>query len=820
MSDYNFREIEAKWRKIWEERGDYKINLESSDRPKCYCLVMFSYPSSLKLHIGHWYNYGPADSYARFKRMQGFNVFEPMGFDAFGLPAENYAVKQGVHPAITTAENVTHIREQLKQIGAMYDWSRQVNTSSPDYYKWTQWLFLKLFQRGLAYQKHAPVNWCPQCQTVLANEQVLNDVECERCGSRVTKRDLKQWFFRITEYADRLLEGLKHLDWPRKSVTQQSNWIGRSQGANIRFPIVGHNGYIETFTTRADTIYGVTHLVLAPEHPLVKEITLPEHWAEIERYIAEARETSDIERAALSREKAGVFTGAWVINPLSGERIPVWTADYVLAAYGTGAVMAVPGHDQRDFEFARKYGIPLKVVIQNPQASLSADDMDCAFTDYGVMVNSGEFDGLDSEEGMRAVADKLTGMGQGGSAVTYHLHDWLISRQRFWGAPIPIIHCGKCGAVPVPLDNLPVLLPEGDIDFKPRGKSPLSTVELFMNVPCPACGQPAKRDPDTMDTFVCSSWYFLRYICAERDDVPFDSGAVKRWMPVDRYVGGSEHINGHLLYSRFITKALYDDGLLNFDEPFTSLRHQGIITNRGAKMSKSRGNVVNPEEFIDLYGSDVFRLYLMFMGDYEQGGDWSDTGIVGIERFVNRIWRLYSDLWPVVNGEGEVPAQLMRSLNFALKSVGEDIENFKFNTAISRIMELVNGIYVYIGEVEPQRRSAVFLKDCLMTLPLIIAPLAPHLGEELWSLAGGVQTSVFDQKWPQYDPQALLEEEVEIAVQVNGRLRGTVKVPQGSPESDVAAAALEMEKVLRHTLDKKIVKRIFIEDRLLNIVVK
>ncbi len=819
MPEYNFKEIEAKWRRIWEERGDYRIDLDSPEK-KLYCLVMFSYPSSLKLHIGHWYNYGPTDSWARFKRMQGYNVFEPMGFDAFGLPAENYAVKQGVHPAVTTAENVAHITEQLKQIGTMYDWSKSVNTSSPDYYKWTQWLFLKLYERGLAYQKQAPVNWCPECQTVLANEQVLSDGECERCSARVTKRDLKQWFFKITAYADRLLEGLKGLDWPKKTVTQQSNWIGRSEGANIRFPLAGREGYIETFTTRADTLYGVTHLVLAPEHPLTMELTTEEYRTLVERYIEQAREASDIERTSLTRDKTGVFTGAYARNPLSGEEFPVWVADYVLATYGTGAVMAVPAHDQRDFEFTRKYGIPIKLVIQNPEGSLKAEEMDSAYTDYGVMVNSGEFDGLGSEEGMRAVAEKLSAMGQGGPAVTYHLHDWLISRQRFWGAPIPIIHCPRCGAVPVAQEDLPVLLPEGDIDFKPHGKSPLAAVESFMNVQCPSCGGSAKRDPDTMDTFVCSSWYFLRYLSASNEDALFDSGVVNRWMPVDRYVGGTEHINGHLLYSRFITKALYNAGLVSFDEPFRSLRHQGIITNQGAKMSKSKGNVVNPEDFIERFGSDVFRLYIMFMGDYEQGGDWSDTGIVGIERFVNRIWRLYNVLWPIDRGNGKIPSDLRRSFNFTIKSVEEDIEDFKFNTAISRIMELVNGIYGYIGDIPVEKRDSAFLKRCLETLPLIIAPLAPHLGEELWSIVNGTVCSIFDETWPEYDSEALTEDEVEIAVQVNGKLRGTVKVSRELDETGVFSAASGLENIRKHITGKDVIKKIYVKDKLINIVVR
>ena len=819
MSEYPFKEIEAKWRRIWAERQDYKTDFDSNEKPKFYCLVMFSYPSAQKLHIGHWYNYAPTDSWARWKRMQGYNVFEPMGYDAFGLPAENFAVKRGVHPAITTNESVKYIREQLKQIGAMYDWSREINTSSPEYYKWTQWLFLVLYQRGLAYQKTAPVNWCAKCQTVLANEQVLENGECERCGTVVAKRDLKQWFFKITEYADRLLKGHDKIEWPASTIAKQKHWIGRSEGVNIKFPIVGRDGYIETFTTRADTIFGVTHLVIAPESPIVMDITTPGYKSSVEAYIKKAREISEIERISLNREKTGVFTGAYVSNPLSGEKLPVWTADYALATYGTGAVMAVPAHDQRDFEFTDKYGIPRKLVIQNPQKSLKVDELTEAYTEYGLMANSGEFNGFSSEKGINAVAEKLKAIGQGGPSVSYHLRDWLISRQRYWGAPIPIIHCANCGAVPVPVEYLPVKLPEGNIDFKPRGKSPLATVEEFMNAECPRCGMMARRDPDTMDTFVCSSWYFLRYTSAEFDDRPFDSDRVNKWLPVDQYVGGADHANGHLMYSRFITKVLYDEGLINFDEPFQCLRHQGMVTNKGAKMSKSKENVVNPEEFTEKYGSDVFRLYMMFMGDYESGGDWSDEGIVGIERFVGRIWRLYDTLHLAVNVEGEVPSDLKRILNYTIKSVGEDIEDFKFNTAISRLMELINAIYGYIGKVKPNERGGTFLKHYMKTFSLLIAPLAPHLGEEIFEKTGG-SGSVFDQCWPEYDPDALLEDRIEIAVQVNGKLRDTIRIDRSATEEQVFQEAISSSKIQRHIEGKEVFKRIYISNKLLNIVVK
>ncbi len=810
--DYPFGQVEPKWRRIWEISGAHHTNLARPEK-KFYGLVMFSYPSAKKLHIGHWYNFGPADTYFRWQRMRGYNVFEPMGFDAFGLPAENYAVARGVAPGITTAESIGYIREQLKQIGAMYDWEREVDTSSPRYYKWTQWLFLTLFKMGLAYQKQAPVNWCPSCQTVLANEQAEAGI-CERCGTLVTKRDMKQWFFRITHYADRLLEGLSRIDWPRKTKIMQENWIGRSAGTTISFGLEGRSEAVSVFTTRPDTLCGVTYMVFAPEHPLVAEIATSAQRAAVEVYIERIRSASEIERLSAEREKTGVFTGAFGIHPLTGERLQIWIADYVLLGYGTGAVMAVPAHDQRDFEFARKYNLPIKVVITPPGETLDAKLLDRAFEDTGVMINSGSFDGLNSAEGKTAVTRHLEELGKGNFAISYRLRDWLISRQRYWGAPIPIIHCPVCGAVPD--DQLPVLLPENIMDFAPRGKSPLAAVPEFMNVACPACGGAALRDADTMDTFVCSSWYFLRYLSPDLDDVAFDRDLVRAWLPVDQYIGGAEHSVMHLLYARFITKALHDAGLVPFDEPFARLRHQGIITHKGAKMSKSTGNVVNPDQFVAQYGADVFRMYMMFMGDYEQGGDWSDEGITGIHRFVNRLWRFYEDHLQV-QPSSELPAELNYALHYTIQQVTQDLGELHFNTAISRMMELLNALYE-----AAQKGPIPGLPSLLDSFARIVAPFAPHLGEELWHLihANRAETeSVFDQTWPEHDPQALVRKTILLVVQVNGKVRDKLEVPAQINEEQALALAQASERLVPYLQGKQIRKAIFVPGKLLNVVV-
>ncbi|MBM4432673.1 MAG: leucine--tRNA ligase, partial [Chloroflexi bacterium] len=634
--EYNPQEIEKKWQQKWAEDRLYEVG-EDSKKPKWYALTMFPYTSG-DLHIGHWYAMAPSDVYARFKRMQGYNVLHPMGFDAFGLPAENAAIKRGIHPYVWTMQNIDRMRRQLKSIGAIYDWSREVVTCLPEYYKWTQWFFLKLYEHGLAYRAKAPVNWCPRCQTVLANEQVVEGF-CERCGAAVTRRDLEQWFFRITKYADELMEH-KDIDWPERIKIMQRNWVGKSEGTEVSFKL-DHPGVkekeIKVFTTRPDTTFGVTFMVLAPEHPLVAKLTLPEKRKEVEEYIAKSRRETEVERLSTEKEKDGVFIGAYVVNRLNGERVPIWIADYVLLSYGTGAVMGVPAHDERDFIFAKKYGLPIRVVIAPPE--WKGEELEEAYIEAGTMVNSGQFNGLPSEQGMEAISDFLQKKGWGKRTVSYKLRDWLISRQRYWGAPIPMVYCSKCGIVPVPEKDLPVLLPE-DAEFKPTGESPLKYNEKFVNTTCPKCSRPAKRETDTMDTFMCSSWYFLRYASPHFAKAAFDAEKLKYWLPVDIYTGGAEHAVMHLFYARFFTKALRDMGLINFGEPFTRLFNQGVIIAEKQKMSKSRGNVITPDEYVSEQGADVVRAYLMFVGPWEQGGEWDDSGISGISRWFNRLREL------------------------------------------------------------------------------------------------------------------------------------------------------------------------------------
>jgi len=816
-SHYPFKEIESKWRQRWQDSGINTVDLRTAQR-KLYCLVMFIYPSGYRLHTGHWYNYGPTDTWARYQRMLGYDVFEPMGYDAFGLPAENYAISHGIHPAESTAENIAQIRKQLQIMGAMYDWDKEIDTSSPEYYRWTQWLFLQLYHKGLAVRKKAPVNWCPSCQTVLANEQVVEGL-CERCSATVTHKDLEQWFFKITEYADRLLEDLERIDWPETTKIMQRNWIGRSVGVEVVFRTAEGDQEMPVFTTRPDTLYGVTYMVLAPEHPLVNQLTIPEREPEVLQYVEQARRESEIQRTSTEREKTGVFTGAYAINPINAERVPVWIADYVLASYGTGAVMAVPAHDERDFEFAKKFDLPIREVIRPPGAG-DGGELKEAYVEAGLMINSGDLDGLPSEEGWEGIADALEKAETGRRCVNYKLRDWLISRQRYWGAPIPIIYCQKCGTVAVPEEDLPVQLPR-DVDFTPRGsgQSPLSSNQDFVNARCPDCGGKARREVDTMDTFVCSSWYFLRYLSPHDDQRPFDPELAAKWLPVDQYVGGSEHAVMHLLYARFVTKVLNDLGHIEFDEPFSRLVHQGTITKDGSKMSKSKGNVVNPDAFIERYGADTYRVYLMFMGSYQDGGDWSDEGIVGIDRFLNRIWRLVGKYIEMNKSLGDPapPADVVRTMHATIQQTGHDLDRFHFNTAISRIMEYVNALYLYIGDRESGDLSGEFLRQAIPNLVLLLAPFTPHLSEELWSILGNGE-SIFLQPWPSYDESHLTAEEITIVLQVNGKVRSKLKVPADLSDQEIEKLALEDDKIKSYT-QGGIKRVVVVSGKLVNVVV-
>lgn len=802
----DLRQIESKWRKKWEETGLYKFHPERADK-KLYVLEMFSYPSGAKLHAGHWYNYGPADTYARFKKMQGYEVFQPMGFDAFGLPAENYAIKTGIHPQDSTLKNIATMENQLKAIGAMYDWDYEVITCVPEYYKWTQWLFLQMYKHGLAYRKEAPVNWCPSCNTVLANEQVVQG-ECERCGSVVERKNLTQWFFKITDYAEELLKDLDKLDWPEKTKLMQKNWIGKSYGGEIEFAVKDSDVKFRVFTTRADTAFGVTYVVLAPESPLVDKIVTPECKAAVEEYRKNAAKTTEIDRLASNREKTGVLTGAYAINPVNGREVPILVADYVLASYGTGAVMGVAAHDERDYVFAQKLGLPIERVVKGVDGN---DEL--PFCDYGVMINSGEFDGMTSEEGKIAVIKKLEKEGKGALKTNYRLRDWLISRQRYWGAPIPMIHCEHCGAVPVPEEDLPVRLPY-NVDFKPDGESPLAKCEEFMNVRCPVCGRPARRDPDTLDTFVCSSWYYLRYPDNKNSEKAFDREKIDKMLPVDKYIGGAEHACMHLLYARFFTKALRDMGYLDFDEPFLSLVHQGtILGSDGFKMSKSRGNVVSPDDSIEKYGADVFRMYLMFGFSYVEGGPWNDNGIESMAKFFDRVERL------IRKGSGQDEARVSTEAqekldyvrNNTIKCVSADIENFSFNTAIARIMEFVNAVYDYVNA---GGATGEFFEDCRKDLVRLLAPFAPHFAEELWEILGQ-EYSVFNQPFPVCNEDALVLKKVELAVQVNSRIRAKITVASDASREQIEKAALA---ALEGQLDGAPKKIIVVPGRLVNVI--
>ncbi len=804
----DYKQIESKWQKIWADTGLYKFDRSRVDK-KYYCLEMFSYPSGAKLHAGHWYNYGPADTFARFKRMQGYEVFQPMGFDAFGLPAENYAIKTGIHPEESTLKNIATMEGQLKRIGAMYDWDYEIKTCLPDYYKWTQWMFLQLYKKGLAYRKEAPVNWCPSCNTVLANEQAQGGI-CERCGSQVTHKNLNQWFFKITAYADELLDDLDKLDWPEKTKLMQKNWIGRSFGGEVEFQVKNSDVTLKVFTTRADTIFGVTYVVLAPESPLVDKVVTDEQRAAVEEYKEKSAKATEIDRMSSTREKTGVPTGAYAINPVNGEEVPVLVADYVIASYGTGAVMGVAAHDERDFVFAQKLGLPIKRVIKGKDG---VDDS-LPFCEYGILTDSGEFDGMSSEDAKLAILKKLEKEGKGGLKTNYRLRDWLVSRQRYWGAPIPIVHCDHCGDVPVPEKDLPVRLPLG-VNFTPDGESPLKKCDEFINTTCPICGRPAKRDADTLDTFVCSSWYFLRYPDAHNADKPFDSEWINKMLPVDKYIGGAEHACLHLLYARFFTKALRDMGYLNFDEPFLSLVHQGTILGPdGNKMSKSKGNVVSPDDSIAKYGADIFRVYLMFGFNYVEGGPWNDNGLESISRFFDRVERIVKKCYEVnfANAPlGKAEKELNRVRHNTIKCVTNDLGSFSFNTAVARLMEFVNAMYNY--EANTAQKNAIY-KDCAKDLVLLLAPFAPHFCEELWEMLGQ-KYSVFNQSYPTFDPAAMVLDEVELAVQINSKMRAKVTVATSASREEIEKAALEAVKDQLAAAPKKV---IVVPGRLVNII--
>ncbi len=811
MANYG-KHTDLKWQKKWEDSGVFKF-VENPEKEKLYVLEMFSYPSGSKLHAGHWFNYGPTDSWARMKKMQGYNVFQPMGFDAFGLPAENFAIKTGIHPMDSTLKNIETMEKQLKEMGAMFNWDHEVVTCAPDYYKWTQWLFTELYKNGLAYRKKAPVNWCPSCNTVLANEQVV-DGACERCQTLVIKKDLTQWFFKITKYADELLEDLDKLDWPEKTKSMQKHWIGRSYGSQVNFKVQDKDLDFSVFTTRVDTLFGVSYVVFAPENDMVKELTTPEHQADVEAYIEQAKMQNEIDRQSLSREKTGVFTGSYAINPVNGRVIPIWVGDYVLNTYGTGIVMAVPAHDERDYEFAKKYELPIERVIEGGDA--------LPYTEIGPMVNSGEFDGLQGDEAKEQVTKWLQDRGQGELKVNYRLRDWLVSRQRYWGAPIPVVYCDHCGEVVVEEKDLPVELPY-DVEFAPDGKSPLAKSEAFLHTTCPKCGGPATREADTLDTFVCSSWYYLRYVDNKNADAPFNKEKINTMLPVDKYVGGPEHAVMHLLYARFITKALRDMGYLSFDEPFKSLTHQGLILGPdGQKMSKSKGNTISPDEYITQYGSDVFRMYLMFGFSYAEGGAWSDEGIRSVSRFVDRVERNFHNIKDILHSSSSTEDLRSEDKDLlywnanAIKGVTEDSEKMQFNTAIARMMELTNALTKYIPM---EKHNHEVLKKVTLDFIRILAPFAPHFSEEIWEMFGN-DGSVFDESWPVFDEKALVKDEVEIAIQINGKIKERIMIPSDANDEEIKALSLATAAIQKETDGKTVVKVIVIKGRLVNIVVK
>ena len=793
--------LERRWQERWAESGLYETD-EDRSKPKHYALTMLPYPSG-DLHVGHWYAMTPPDTRARFMRMRGFRVFFPIGFDAFGLPAENAAIRRGIHPYKWTMSNIENMRGQLRQMGTMFDFGAEVVTCDPEYYRWNQWFFLKFFEKGLAYRKEAPVDWCPKDNTTLAREQVIGpERRCERCGTQVIKKNLAQWVFKITDYADELLDFSK-IEWPERVETLQRNWIGRSEGAEIRFEAEGY-GPMEVFTTRPDTLFGATFFVLSPEHPAVEGIITLEQADEVREYRERAGRMSEIDRTDVTREKTGVFTGAYAINPANGERIPVYVADYVLMGYGTGAIMAVPGQDERDWEFAEKYELPIVRTVQPPE------DFDGkAYTGEGLAINSDFLNGLGVDEAKRRMISWLEENDSGEGTVTYRLRDWLISRQRYWGTPIPIIYCSEHGAVPVPEEDLPVLLPE-DAEFMPTGESPLKLDPDFYNTECPVCGGPATRETDTMDTFMDSSWYWYRYLSPHYDEGPFDPEQGEEWLPVDLYTGGIEHAILHLLYARFFTKVMRDMGLVDFGEPFERLFNQGIILGEDAwKMSKSRGNVVNPKEFVGRYGSDTLRCFLMFIGPWDQGGPWDGRGIEGVSRWLRRAGTLTTD--GDSSGEGD-PAELPRRTNRLVKKITGDLETFRFNTSIAALMEHTNYLQAIRGKAGEDEWA-----EALRSFVLVLAPFAPHHAEEMWAAMG--EGSVHEQSWPGWDESLIKAEEITLIVQVNGKLRDRIEAPADISEEAAKELALASEKVKAHMGGKEIRKAIYVPGRLVNLVV-
>ena len=835
---YYPQEIEKKWQKIWEENKAFKTT-DDSDKPKYYALSMFPYPSG-KLHMGHVRNYTITDVIARYKKMNGFNVLHPMGWDSFGLPAENAAMKHGANPENWTDENIKYMTKQLKMLGLSYDWDREVTTCKPDYYKWTQWLFLQLYKKGLAYKKEAAVNWCEECGTVLANEQVI-DGKCWRCDHVVEKKYLSQWFLKITDYAEVLLEDLDKLTgWGDNVKTMQANWIGKSQGAILRFKVCdmpdGSELEIPVYTTRPDTAYGITYLVVAPEYKDIEKLTTPENKKAVEEYRANARKMTEIERLSTERVKTGVPLGTHCINPFTGEKFPLWTADYALVEYGTGAVMAVPTHDTRDFDFAKKYNLPMKVVIAPPSESndeilrSAQNDLAEAYTEPGIMVNSGEFNGMKNEDAKKAITEKAVREGFGEFKTQYRLRDWLVSRQRYWGAPIPVVYCEKCGIQPVPEDQLPVLLPK-DVDFSVVGKSPITTSKTFVETTCPCCGGKARRETDTMDTFVCSSWYYLRYSDARNDKMPFAKDKVNKWLPVDQYVGGIEHAILHLLYSRFFTKALRDLGLLDFDEPFKNLLTQGMVLKDGSKMSKSKGNTVDPDEIFENYGADTARLFILSDSPPARDFDWSDAGVEGCYKFLNRVWRLIStNAENITLSRAELVSgslkkkendELLRRVHMAIKGISNDIANdFQFNTVISKYRELVNTIYDWQGKkpnLDDEDKQV--LSFAILTLIKLMSPVAVHLTEEAWNELG-CEGSIHEQEWPKWDENLAKLSSITLVVQVNGKLRDKIEADESSSEDELKTLALSSPKVKEFTDGKTIVKTIVVPKKLVNIVVK